>query len=179
MFLSRVPWPEAPAYCVHQHLWGYFDLPAGAPRPFVFRRTGEEALMLSRIRPSCSHADLLPRIEAGRAYQFELLASPVNGRKKRDDTGRRKSCEIRDNEQLRAWCQRRLEGAELRFCQSFRLETLRFRKAGGADVVVPMHKFLGMLYVEDLSLFRETLLQGAGKGKAWGCGMIYLPEVMQ
>jgi len=179
MFLARVPAPNAPAYAVHQYLWGYFDLPDGEDRPFLFRQSGDNLLMLSQHRPSAPVVNVAERIEAGRAYSFELLASPVNGRKKRGDDGRRRAVALEGNERLMAWLESRLEGAALRFCQAFARDTLRFKRQGGSHVVVPRVAFSGVLYVHDKSLFLMDMMRGPGKGKCWGCGMIYLPEVMK
>lgn len=166
MWLSRVPVPDCPVYSVHQFLWGYFDVPDGDPRPFVYRVDDDGVLMLSRLRPRCKAASI--SIESGRTYQFAALVSPVNG------------CTrfIRDNEERRAWLARRLDGADLTFAQFFDRDNLHFKRAGGAFVTVARCVVRGTVYIRDRATFTDAILRGPGKAKAWGCGLVYLPEVM-
>lgn len=177
MFLARVPMPEVPLSCVHQHLFGYFTVPAGAPRPFIYRveDQGRTVCMLSRLPPATPYRVLNTALTAGRAYAFEALLSPVNGKNLH---GKHETRVFRTNDERRAWLQRALwPTAELRFVQFFDRPALVFQHRGHR-VSVPTCLARGTLYVADLSRFREFLLVGPGKGKCWGRGLVYLPEVM-
>lgn len=173
MWLARVPLPDCPVYAVHQVLWGYYDLAPGEPRPFLYRVAGDGIDLLSRLKPRCPAREI--RLESGRVYQFEALLSPVKG----DTHGEgRKYWDIRGNDERRAWLVRRFEGADLTFCQAFDRPTLRFVRPGGEKVTVPRCVMRGTVYVRDRAAFTEAVLRGPGKGKAWGCGLVWLPEVM-
>ncbi|HWO99187.1 MAG TPA: type I-E CRISPR-associated protein Cas6/Cse3/CasE [Methylococcus sp.] len=174
MWLARVPMPAGPVYSIHQYLWSYFDLDRGEPRPFLYRIESDGIVMLSRIKPSCPARCI--EIEAGRAYLFEALISPVNGGHR---AGAKKNWRaIEGNEARRAWLVRRVDGAELRFVHFFDREPLRFLRPGGIRVLVTRCVARGVFYVRDRAAFTEAVLRGPGKGKVWGCGLIYLPEIM-
>jgi CRISPR-associated protein Cas6/Cse3/CasE subtype I-E len=178
MWYTRLPRPQVPAYALHQVLWGYFpEVPDGDPRPFTYRVEGDDVLMLSRLKPACPALDISGRIGAGRVYQFDVLASPMNGYKvKSSKTSGRKV--IEGNERRREWLARRLAGAELTFAQLFDREDLRFKRPSGAQVWVARCVARGTLQVTDRAEFVETMLRGVGGRGCWGCGMLVPPEVM-
>lgn len=176
MFLARVPNPAVPPGTLHQHLYGYFDADKGSSRPFVFREEndGKTICLLSRLPPATERRRLHYRIRAGCAYQFEALLSPVNSR---NIEGKSRTRVIRTNAERHAWLARATQGASLRFVQFFDRPPKKFTYRGNRIVV---HSCIarGVIYVEHLSQFREFLLTGPGKGKCWGCGLMYLPQVM-
>lgn len=187
MFVAVVPRPAVPLYAVHQYLWGYYPgVGEGEPRPFLWRDCGRDVLLLSRLRPACPCLEVGPRIEAGRVYQFTLLASPMNGYKVAHDTrrgaprrsGGRKV--IEGNEARRAWFARRLgAGADPTFAQVYDRPTQRFRRPGGDVVMVAQCEIKGTLMVRDRGLFVDAMLRGIGGRGCWGCGLLVLPEVMR
>lgn len=176
MFIARVPKPAVPLGTLHQYLFSYFDVPNGDKRPFIFREEGrgKTLCLLSRLPPATPHRGINGELTAGRAYQFDALVSPVNTR---NIDGKPHTRVIRDNDERREWLARAVQGAQVRFVQFFDREPLQLRHRGNL-VVVHSCVARGVLYVDDLSRFRDFLLIGPGKGKCWGYGLMYLPEVM-
>lgn len=174
MWLARVPVPDCPVYVVHQMLWGYYDVPPDEPRPFVYRVAPDHIVLLSRLKPRCDARELA--IEAGRVYQFDALLSPVNGY---HHQGVSRCHVITDNDERRRWLLKRFGGSvDLTFCQFYDREKLVFTRPGGERVTAARCIARGTLYVRDRQAFTDALLRGPGKAKAWGCGLVYLPEVM-
>jgi len=168
---------------MHQYLWSYFPglQGEGAARPFTFRVFDSSILMMSRIEPACDSVNIADRIQHDRVYQFDVLASPQRSTSYRDANGKRVTKNrrsIEGNEERRDWLKRRIDGAEVVFCQVFDRPVRRFRKPGGHQVVLTEAVFRGALRVIDADEFINSMLRGTGGRGAWGCGLLVLPEIM-
>jgi CRISPR-associated protein Cas6/Cse3/CasE subtype I-E len=178
VWVTIVPRPSVPYYSLHQHLWGYFPAVGdGEPRPFLYRAADRDILILSRLKPSCPALPVADRIRAGRVYQFSALVSPMNGHKLAHKPGRGRLV-IEGNEARRAWLGRRMEGAELTFCQIFDRPNLVFRRAGGERIWIAQCEAHGTLRVMDRAMFLDSMIRGIGGRGCWGFGLLVLPEVM-
>jgi CRISPR system Cascade subunit CasE len=161
----------------------------------IDRLRGEYYLMLlSPERPNLSEAvrqfgleemgwetrdyePLLARIQEGSAWQFRLVANPT----KSSFSGQGKRGEVHAHVSPAYQEQWLLERAEK---HGFSLEPDDFRVVNskwyqfykGGDsrrrVSLLAVTFEGKLVVTDAALFRETLVQGIGRGKAYGMGMM-------
>ena len=173
MFLSVVHVPDVPIYTVHQHLWAYYPpKPPKAERPFLFRFFGErKALLLSAVKPLMPSVDLTDRIESGRVYAFDALLNPTEAKGG-------KKIGLFGNEARQDWLRRKLHGCDVRFVQVFDREPVHFIRGDGDKVTFAPARFTGAFQVTDKTLFLQTMAHGVGRAKAWGCGLIYLPEVM-
>lgn len=166
MWLSEHTRPNGlNTYQLHQWLWAFFA--DNANRPYIFREHREKILMLSTLPPACESSTL--EIRAGTAYAFDVCVHPI----KRDQETRREIW-LKDYDQQREWLARQLKGCELRFAYTRSSRVERVKESRFLKV-----EMTGVLYVTDLMVFLSCLQKGVGKGKAWGCGMLYLPEIMK
>lgn len=132
---------------------------------------------------------LLSRIAVGQRWAFRLRANPV--RKARKDFGRMKNeavigkimGEVTAEQQLN-WLLKRsqqhgfsIEGSgEDVQCQVSNRRKERFRH-GGSSVTLCTAQFDGILTITDAELFKETLTQGIGRAKGFGCGLLTVAPV--
>lgn len=199
MYLSRVLLTGASCrnpYEIHRVLWKLFPEDAQAERDFLFHmeksdRTGAVILMQSARKPEiiCNGAKILACKEYQLALQkdqqlrFLLVANPVktindeNGRT--TDTGDLKKCRvplIRDEEQ-RDWLSRKLKpGAEPEELFIDPRHPLYFRKSGMAGKIKPV-VFQGILKVAEPEAFVQSIQNGIGPAKAFGCGLMLVRRI--
>lgn len=177
MWVAAVTKPACPPASIHQHLWGYYPGMPDAERPFLYRSLGETMLLLSRVKPACPATHIADRIQAGRVYQFDVLASPRNGKSHKNHT-ENKYTFLRGNDRIRQWFGRRLHGAEATFVQVFDRPDVVFKHSRGRQICRPACIIRGTVSVLDRAEFIATLLRGIGGGGVWGFGLMVLPEVM-
>jgi len=176
--VAQVEIPDhIPPYTVHQYLYGYFPQhPRDGMRPFLFRRAERRCLLVSRIRPACPHIEIV--LDAGRTYPFEALLVPT--RKTRDAGGKLMEIPIAANADRRAWltavCAR--FGGSVGFCQWFNRDRVQFHHGDGHKITLQPAQVKGMIVLTDPPAFTEMLLRGLGRGKAFGYGLLVLPEIM-
>ena len=151
-------------------------------------------LLLSREKPDLSKAaaqyglaenaweskpyePLLNRNEAGGVWQFRLTANPTVSKSRTGDARSRVLGHITEDYQ-KQWLMSRAEkhGFSLRD-EQFRVTEsrwLRFWKGtdGGRLVTLLSVSYEGLLTVTDPNLFRQTLCEGIGRGKAYGLGLL-------
>lgn len=123
---------------------------------------------------------LLNRLRRGQRYGFRLTANPVhtvthNGVKKR-------LAHVSVRHQTR-WLLDRAEAMGVRFpgidgTESAAVtltdrQTLRFRRNGN-QVTLGTARFDGLLEVEDIAATRRSLIDGVGRAKGYGCGLLTL-----
>lgn len=174
-------------YEIHQYLYSYFEeRPGNAPRPFLYRVIDDSiderkrlknpvTIMISREPPKIPHQHLTPLIKAGRVYQFDAYLSARNGHNL--GNGKRQERPIRDNEQRRQWIAARFKGAKVRFVHIHDRPRFDVRNGANKFCVEPFY-VTGMIEVTDKMSFIESLLTGPGVAKAWGCGLVWLPDAM-
>ena len=171
MWLSKVSIPESVGtYQVHQYLWGLFDHNENDTRPFLFVNHNKTVTMLSTVKPGFEHKALdVSGLINGACVPFSLVYNPT---KRNIATGKQEP--IFDFNQRRTWLNKRLIGAKLNYLNcSPRLEKISFN-----GVVFYQDSADGILQITDRDAFLRFLIHGVGRSKAFGCGLIYLPEVM-
>lgn len=199
MYLSRVLLTGASCrnpYEIHKVLWKLFPENAQAERDFLFHmeksdRTGAVILMQSARKPEifCNEAKILGCKEYQLALQkdqqlrFLLVANPVktindeNGRT--TNTGDLKKCRvplIHDEEQ-RDWLSRKLKpGAVPGELFIDPRHPLYFRKSGMAGKIKPV-VFQGILKVAEPEALVQSIQNGIGPAKAFGCGLMLVKRV--
>lgn len=180
IYVAIVDLPDVPAYTVHQYLYGFFPQhPPDGHRPFLFRRSGNRVLLVSRIPPACPHR--VVTLDAGRSYPAEGLLVPIQRRRMPDKPERIVEVPITSNAERREWftavCAR--FGAHVGFCQWFNRDRVQIRHGGnGCLITYQPAQVKAMLLVTDPAPFTEMLLRGLGRGKAFGFGLLYLAGVM-
>ncbi len=126
------------------------------------------------------YAPLLSRLSLGQQWAFRLTGNPV--RAVRAGEGRsRRSGHVTAAQQL-DWLVARLDrcgvsavktvSGELDIVVSER-RVQRFRRGAGT-ITLSTARFDGHLRVEDADRLRNALVQGVGRGKAYGCGLLTL-----
>ena len=125
------------------------------------------------------YAPLLDRLQAGQTWRFRLLANPVHSIKGKDEASARgKVLAHVTPEQQRQWLLARSKACgfvleENKF-DVVHTQWLKFNKGGegGCEVTLRTATFEGVLTIADLEQFKETLLSGVGRAKAYGCGLM-------
>lgn len=174
MFVAHVTVPSVPAAVVHQMIWGLYDLPPGTDRPYLYRHLdGDRYVVLSRLRPRCPHRQVA--IEAGQTLAFDVVAC---AEKWVGDRRNGIKQPLTANSDLKAWIARRMDGGRVMFVQVYDRRDEQMQHTRHGRIGWTCHRFVGQVYVEDRAAFCRSVLQGAGRGKVAGLGMIYLPEVM-
>lgn len=178
MYYAQVSVPSGiPPYTVHQYLYSYFPQHCrDAPRPFLFRQAGGRCLILSRIRPSCDCTEF--EIRAGKTYCMECLVVPT--RKTRDAEGKLLEVPLRSNAERRGWLSGILGrfGGEVGFCLIFDRDKHEFRHGNGHLITYQPAQFKAMVFISDSAAFTEMMLRGLGRGKAFGYGLLYFPDLL-
>lgn len=122
---------------------------------------------------------LLSRLEPGQAWQFRLKANPTrSGSKEWGESGRGKVFSHVTEEQQKQWLLRRSEtcGFALK-PEDFRVVGTKWHEfpkghSGEGKVTLRTAVFEGVLSVRDSKQFRQTLVSGIGRAKAYGCGLL-------
>lgn len=143
---------------------------------------------------SRDYEQLLARLAKGQRYAFRLTANPVHTVTAEDGTKRRLA-HVSVPHQL-GWLATRAERLGVRFLdehgelvapvadaeearsaltavQVSDRKTLRFKR-GGQRVTLAKARFEGALEVDDTTRLRDALVNGIGRGKAYGCGLMTL-----
>lgn len=127
----------------------------------------------------------LERLCNGQQWRFRLRANPVHSSAciKAEKTGRGKIFALVTVNQQKQWLASRsnsngftLENGAFDAVHS---QWSKFRKGQdtGREVSLYMVSFEGLLTITDISLFRKALIEGIGRAKAYGCGLLTLARV--
>lgn len=119
------------------------------------------------------YTPLLERIRSGGLWQFRLTANPTVSTTRPGERGKVKACpSVPAQEQ---WLLARAEGHGFSLAEdAFRVTESswhQFSKESG-KVVLRGVSFEGLLTVSDAARFREALVSGIGRGKAYGMGLL-------
>lgn len=171
MFLSSLKLPPGVSdYEVHQHLHLQFDQTG---RTFLFRREGDAVRMLSIVRPKCPSTEL-PLEHLRPSHPLPFAADLIITKSHAAPGKRGDRRDVRDQVERRDWLRRQLQDcAEVPFA--------RFRDGwitlgNGTRRIVA--RTTGTLVVTDATRFAARLQEGIGRGRAFGCGLIWIPEIM-
>ena len=123
---------------------------------------------------------LLARLQLGQVWRFRLRANPVHSsfQEKGEPSGRGKVFAHVTQEQQRQWFFERAEACGFMLKENafdiVHTEWKRFRKAEGSghQVTLRTATFEGVLTVSDPERFRQSLVSGIGRAKAYGCGLL-------
>lgn len=172
MFLSEVLLPSGvDDYEVHQHLHCQFDRDT---RGYLYRRVGSRIRVLSIERPKRPSLELdILSIPVMQPLPFTADLIITRCKAIRGTRGYR--YDVRTHDERIAWLRRQLqEVADVPFTR-FRDRMITIK--GGTRRLVA--SCTGTLVVRDRGGFARLLQQGVGRGKAFGCGLIWIPEVME
>ena len=127
----------------------------------------------------------LDRLCNGQQWRFRLRANPVRSSafNKDEKEGRGKVFAHVTVEQQKHWLSLRgnpngfvVENSAFDVVHS---QWSKFRKGQdtGREVSLHMVSFEGILTITDISLFRKALIEGIGRAKAYGCGLMTLARI--
>lgn len=159
----------------HQLLYSFFrqsDEPT--ERPFCYRDTGEQILMLSNEKPSTDCVEL--DFKEGETLLFECRAS-INPRNYK---GKKISPKDFTAKHVKDWFRRRLDGgAYVDYVTFKRTAPHKIIKNDGQIIILNQTLFYGTLKVMNPKQFKKIIATGIGRGGAFGFGMLLLPQVMK
>jgi CRISPR system Cascade subunit CasE len=139
-----------------------------------FGRPGEGQAGESR-----DYDPFLERLAPGQTWHFRLRANPVFSQKGNGEK-RGKLCARFTVEQQKQWLRNRAEKNGFTLNEHFELvvrDTKKFHKkfqGEGKLVTLVTATFEGILTVTDAVLLRAALVNGIGRAKAYGCGLLTL-----
>lgn len=126
------------------------------------------------------YGPLLARLQLGQIWRFRLRANPVRSSSKEKDEAseRGKVFAHVTQEQQRQWLLARAEACGFALEEnSFDIvhtQWMKFHKGrdGSREVKLRTATFEGVLTISDIERFKQTLLSGIGRAKAYGCGLL-------
>lgn len=153
----------------------------------------EQAGWVSQIWNSISYDGFLDRIMTGQEWGFRLQANPVKRQSTPPGTRGKALPHVTPKQQV-AWLTDRVDKLGFAIKESNEAlggllvdvthrEDLRFNRKdpnrGGSNAQITLRKaqFDGVLEVTDAALLKRTLVDGIGRGKAYGCGLMTLRRV--
>ena len=184
------------AYRAHQVVWQFFGDHADRDRDFLYRFDlvrGEPFFSALSLRPPRNMAGIwdlrstpfdLPELEAGMRFPFALRAHPTRSRSLGSAArGQRfdliRTHDPKDDTRLGETCAMWLHDQAIRHGFRYDPETLRvadcrlatfWRK--GRWLTLGMADFAGALTVTDPAAFTTAMVNGIGRGKSFGCGLL-------
>lgn len=123
---------------------------------------------------------LLKRLQNGQPWRFRLKANPVRSVKVEGENRGKVMAHVTQEQQKQWLLMRAKEGGFALNLDDFEVvhtEWLRFYKSGSRLVTLRTATFEGCLTVSDADAFKETLLKGLGRAKAYGCGLLTLAPI--
>lgn len=168
MFISKLKMPTGVSdYEYHQHLHHQFE---GEERQFLYRVQGDTVKMLSIVPPKCPSTELkLGSLRPNYPLPFQarlvITRQPMKG--KRED--------VRCPHKRMDWLKRQLDDrADVLFA---RFNDNWITLGNGTRRLVA--DVTGTLNVTNTARFAALLQAGMGRSKAFGCGLLWMPEVME
>jgi len=171
-------------YSLKQAIWQMFADKDGIKRPFVYYVNYQNDYSLDYVgvevrsvtKPNTKRMSL-PIIEEssvnfdvknGDNLAFRLYASPS---KRIKETGKRVSIKSR-NLQME-WLIRKIKSVACLISGDV-FDSYSIHVGGKKDFDIPLVGFAGVLSVLDKNALKEMYINGVGKSKVWGCGMLSL-----
>lgn len=145
----------------------------------------EEAGWETRPQQTADYQRLLSQLTIGQRWYFELLANPTKTINRGRDQRGKVVAHLSAVEQLK-WLHRKaesmgvsfgtLENSTARVIESKKLNFRKRRSDGseGHQVHLATARYAGTLEVVDVEKLRDTLTNGVGRAKGYGCGLLTL-----
>lgn len=124
-----------------------------------------------------NYQKILDLVQTGAEYRFRLCANPVRSIKQ-ETAGRGKVTAHVTVAQQEDWLREKSErlGFEaLQFAVVHR-ETKKFKRQS-QYVTLSIATYEGVLKIKDEAVFRKTLVNGIGRAKSYGCGLLTLAKL--
>ncbi|MDR0896680.1 MAG: type I-E CRISPR-associated protein Cas6/Cse3/CasE [Oscillospiraceae bacterium] len=121
------------------------------------------------------YAPFLDRLREGQSWHFRLCANPTASVHAADPSqrGKRRACSTVHEQEKWLTRQAQAHGFEPIAFQVVGDAWHQFSPAGrAAPITLRAVTYEGALTITDAALFRKALLEGVGRGKAYGCGLL-------
>ncbi|WP_036292155.1 type I-E CRISPR-associated protein Cas6/Cse3/CasE [Methylosinus sp. PW1] len=179
VYIAKINTPRGPISSIHCALYACLPpRPEGSKRPFVWRVAdgGRSIVFVSSEMPIVPHATI--SLEAGRSYEFAITYTRdkhVGKKKARHLVEINSMLDLRDRISHFAGSY----GGSVGFVRHEHMRTLHVRRQN-EHLEMPIVDAYGRVVVEDPVAFEQVVLQGGpGGAKVYGCGMWWLPEIME
>jgi len=123
----------------------------------------------------------LQNIVAGSHFYFKIIGNPV---KRGRDTHRiipliKRNEKNIDDESEETWLERKagLNGFSLRYSKVTARDTIKFSKNQQTKITIHRVTYEGILEVTEIKSFINALMNGIGREKAYGCGMLTIMTI--
>ena len=119
---------------------------------------------------------LLNKLTNDSAWKFRLTANPTvtESHKGNNGKGKIRACEIIDEQ--KQWLINRAEKHGFQLSNDdfdvIQNKWINFYKSGSGKISILSVTYEGILTITNVDLFRETLVNGIGRGKAYGMGLL-------
>lgn len=128
-----------------------------------------------------SYDEFLSRIENGSVWQFRLAANPTHSVKKTNGSRGKVTAHVSEKYQME-WLNNKAKqnGFSVLTQDSCVIGSdwkIFYKKDGKSKVRLKETVFQGILKVEDPDLFKKALVNGIGRGKAYGMGLLTVMRV--
>ncbi|MBC2681396.1 type I-E CRISPR-associated protein Cas6/Cse3/CasE [Corynebacterium anserum] len=145
----------------------------------------DEAGWETRPQQTADYDRMLSQLTLGQRWHFELLANPTKTLNQGRDKRGKVVAHLSAHEQLK-WLHRKAESMGVSFgsveestarvIESKKLSFRKLRQDGkqGHSVHLITARYAGTLEVVDVDKLRETLTNGVGRAKGYGCGLLTL-----
>lgn len=145
----------------------------------IAEQTGSE-----NVPQKASYDRLLDALANGQQWHFEVVLNPVAAKKTpgapRGTRGKLTAL-VGEEAQLE-WFSTKAKSCGFTPLETLIVErkTLRFSKLAtnpkGRQVVIGTVRYRGTLQIDDAEMFKKSLVEGIGRGKAYGCGLLTLAK---
>lgn len=177
MYLSKISRPASGSSFHKLIMWGFPKTDDPNPRHkwgVLHRVDGRFILVQSQIEPvwpallETQTKAYDPVLESGRSYRFRLAINPVSQSKR----GRSLVDPI-------TWLESRDLGARLEVCNMVKTTTVERSRRGGRSSSFPLTVATldGVLECVDPDRLQECIVNGVGRGRAYGCGLLSVVPV--
>ncbi|WZL79235.1 type I-E CRISPR-associated protein Cas6/Cse3/CasE [Eubacteriales bacterium mix99] len=125
----------------------------------------------------------LSRLKTGQIWQFRLSANPTRSsfEGKNDKSERGKVFAHVTQDQQKQWLLKRSQTCGFLLDESgfdvTHSQWLKFSKNKKDKITLHMVAFEGILTISDVECFKQSLLSGIGREKAYGCGLLTLAHI--
>lgn len=140
----------------------------------------EQAGWATREQQTADYGPLLGSLMSGQEWAFELVANPTQSVSQGKGKRGRIVAHVTHQQQLE-WLRTRASSAgfEILDASVVGRENLSFHKNADSNrrrVTIRTARFRGVLRVTDPELLRKVLVDGIGRGRAYGCGLLTLAK---
>ncbi len=175
-FTTLKKMPSVSDYQQHQLLWGFFGKQQkdAEQRPFCFRDTGDELLVLSSGKPSTDSREI--KFQNGQTLMFEVRMSLGDSHLKGQTT---KAHQLTADQLKNRFINTFIDIADIGHVSFKALAPHIVTKNDGHKIPYHQIMYFGVLTVLDAEKFDARISRGIGRGCAFGFGAMILPQVMQ